>query len=83
MKTQRMLRRPDVEALTGLSRSTIYASMDRGTFPRPVRIGLRAVAWREDDIERWLKRCPEANPAEQHAPKALARYDRQSDRSDS
>ncbi len=82
MRTQRMLRRPDVEALTGLSRSTIYASMDRGTFPRPVRIGLRAVAWREDDIECWLKQCPEANPAEQHAPKALARHEGQSNQLD-
>ncbi|WP_374015346.1 helix-turn-helix transcriptional regulator [Phaeobacter sp. A36a-5a] len=30
-------RRPEVEALTGLSRTTIYAMMSRGEFPRPVR----------------------------------------------
>ena len=69
MRVLRFLRRPEVEARTGLSRSTIYAAMDRGTFPRPVRIGVRAVAWRQDDIERWLEQCPEANPAEQPAPK--------------
>lgn len=45
--------RPAVEALTGLSRSTIYEMMDRGVFPRPVRIGRRAVAWRESDIAAW------------------------------
>ncbi len=72
MKTYRFLRRPEVEGRTGLSRSTIYAAMDRGAFPRPVRIGLRAVAWRECDIEHWLEQCPEANPAEQNAPKRLA-----------
>ena len=30
--------------------------MDRGTFPRPVRISARAVAWREDAIEREQER---------------------------
>ena len=46
-------RRPEVEALTGLSRSTIYELMDRGEFPRPVLIGRRAVAWRESDLAKW------------------------------
>ncbi len=40
----RLLRRPDVEAVTGLSRSSLYAKMDSGDFPCPVRIGARAVA---------------------------------------
>ena len=62
MPVIRFLRRPEVEARTGLSRSTIYSAMDRGTFPRPRRIGKRAVAWREGDIERWLAQCAEANP---------------------
>lgn len=51
--TDKMLRRPAVEDATGLSRSTIYAMMDDGTFPRPVRIGRRAVAWRQSDIHHW------------------------------
>ena len=42
--TTRFLRRADVEELIGLSRSTIYAAMEAGEFPRPVRIGRRAVA---------------------------------------
>ena len=46
-------RRPAVEALTGLSRSTIYEMMERGDFPRPVRIGRRAVAWRDSDLAAW------------------------------
>ena len=49
-----VLRRPDVEALTGLSRSTIYKFMKDGTFPKTVKIGPRAVGWRQADIEDWL-----------------------------
>lgn len=46
-------RRAEVERLTGLSRSTIYAMMANETFPKPVRIGRRAVAWRESDLATW------------------------------
>lgn len=49
-----VLRRPAVESRTGLSRSSLYAMMAKGKFPRPVRLGLRAVGWREADIEAWL-----------------------------
>ncbi|UWQ07920.1 helix-turn-helix transcriptional regulator [Aliiroseovarius crassostreae] len=52
--TQKLLRRPEVEALTGLSRTSIYRMMDEGEFPRPVRVGKRAVAWREADLTEWL-----------------------------
>ncbi|MCK0102352.1 AlpA family transcriptional regulator [Pseudohalocynthiibacter sp. F2068] len=48
------LRRPAVEAATGLSRSTIYDMMNKGEFPRPIRIGRRAVAWSETSINDWL-----------------------------
>jgi len=65
----RMLRRPEVEARTGLSRSSLYAMMSRGTFPRPKRIGQRAVAWSEDEIENWLATRTEANPHDVHAPR--------------
>ena len=50
-----ILRRPDVEAVTGLSRSTIYKWMNEGSFPKPVKLGPRAVGWREADINYWLE----------------------------
>jgi prophage regulatory protein len=53
--TERIFRRPDVEAIVGLGRSTIYDLMARGLFPRPVRLGDRAVGWRESDIHKWLE----------------------------
>lgn len=55
------LRRRAVEATTGLSRSSIYAMMDTGEFPRPVRIGKRAVAWPESTITAWLASRPHAD----------------------
>ena len=50
----RFIRRPTVEDQTGLSRSTIYMLMQNGQFPKPVRIGGRAVAWPEAEVEAWL-----------------------------
>ncbi|PTB19060.1 AlpA family transcriptional regulator [Trinickia symbiotica] len=50
-----ILRRTQVEIEVGLKRSTIYQRMQEGTFPRPVRLGERAVGWRAADIERFLE----------------------------
>lgn len=50
----RVIRRPEVEARTGLSRSTIYLRVSEGTFPAPVSLGARAVGWIESEIENWL-----------------------------
>lgn len=60
----RNLRRQDVEAATGLSRSSIYAMMDAGDFPRPLRIGKRAVAWPQSAIEAWLASRPTSTGAQ-------------------
>ena len=40
--------------MTGISKATIYRMMSAGEFPSPVRLGVRAVAWRSTDIEAWL-----------------------------
>lgn len=50
----RLLRQPQVTALTGVKRAQLYRLMHLGTFPNPVKIGQRAVAWREDDIRNWI-----------------------------
>ena len=51
---QHILRLRDVVAWTGLSRSTLYAMIAEGSFPRPVLLGKRAVGWRETDVSAWL-----------------------------
>lgn len=56
-----ILRRKDVEKVTGLSRSSIYAAIAMGSFPKPFKIGARAVGWQESDIEKWLSERPIAD----------------------
>jgi prophage regulatory protein len=51
-----ILRRPQVEVRTGLSRSTIYARIQDGTFPRPILLGSRSVGWLEHEIDDWFDR---------------------------
>ena len=56
----RLLRLGDVLVRSGLSRSTIYRKMREGSFPEPLRVGVRAVRWREAEIEDWLASRPRA-----------------------
>ena len=53
---QRVLARlPTVLKMTGLGRSTIYRWIADGSFPPPVRLGPRAVAWRWSDLDEWTR----------------------------
>jgi prophage regulatory protein len=52
--TTKILRRPAVQLMTGLSCSTIYQQMADEVFPKPLKLGKRAVGWRESDIIQWL-----------------------------
>jgi len=56
-KPGKLVRLPYVETQTGLKKSTIYAGMRAGTFPLSIRLTARAVAWREEDIDRWISGC--------------------------
>ena len=56
----RLLRRRQVEEITGLGRSSIYRLMPDGEFPRPVKVGSAAVRWRASDITDWLESRPVA-----------------------
>jgi len=50
----RILRRPEVELRTGLSRSAIYALMAKRQFPAAVPLTAKAVGWLESSIETWI-----------------------------
>ncbi len=58
-----ILRRKQVEARTGLSRSTIYARLTHNperpgdydeTFPKPIKIGAKAIGWISHEVDAWL-----------------------------
>ncbi len=51
---QTCYRMPQVEAITGLKRPTIYAHIKAGIFPKPIKIGPRAVAWPDSSLKLWL-----------------------------
>jgi prophage regulatory protein len=51
----RMLRIKTVLDRTGLSRSTLYRKIDRGEFPKQVKLSERCAGWRESAIEAWLR----------------------------
>jgi prophage regulatory protein len=53
-ESERLLRLPSVEGLTGLSRSGIYAGVKAGTFPAPVKLSARAVAWNSSAVSTWI-----------------------------
>lgn len=65
--TPQLLRRPEVEKLVQLSRSTIYARIQQGTFPKPVPLGGRLVAWVHKDIQDWIQERIEAGRIENEA----------------
>ena len=60
-----LLHRETVEKMTGTPRSSIYRWMSAGEFPRPVKIGPRAVRWRASDIEAWLEQRAQTGNAQE------------------
>lgn len=60
MEESRLLRLPAVLELTGLKKSSIYAKSKKGTFPKPLKVSSRAVAWRSDEINTWIDDLPRA-----------------------
>jgi prophage regulatory protein len=47
------IRLPDVKAVTGLSKTSIYELIRERSFPAPVRLGSRAVAWVKSEVRQW------------------------------
>jgi prophage regulatory protein len=52
---KKLIRMPQVIDMTGLARSTIYAKVQAGEFPRPLKISHRHVAWKRQDIISWIE----------------------------
>jgi prophage regulatory protein len=53
MKSPNLLRLPEVLSRVPLSKSTVLRKVADGSFPRPVRLGERRVAWVENEIIEW------------------------------
>ena len=52
----RLIRRDEVERLTGLKRSAIYhRNLHDANWPRPISLGPNTVAWVESEVRAWMQ----------------------------
>ena len=56
----RLMTIAEVLQITGFSRSSIYSLMRQGVFPEPLKVGPRAVRWRESEVREWERSRPRA-----------------------
>jgi prophage regulatory protein len=49
-----IIRLPQVIQKTGLSRSSIYASIAEGKFPAQIKLTKRSSGWLESEIDQWI-----------------------------
>lgn len=54
-----LIKLPTVKQRTTLSTSEIYRRIEAGTFPAQVRLGAKAVAWLEHEIDTWISEAVE------------------------
>lgn len=55
-----LIKSKDLQKRMGIPSTTLYRWMDAGTFPKPIKIGPRRVAFRQSDIDKWLEEKSEA-----------------------
>ena len=57
---KKIYRLPEVMDMTWLSRSSIYLRVSTDEFPKPLKIGRRAIGWPEESIIAWQTKMMEA-----------------------
>ena len=60
------IRLPEVLVICGLSRSTVYAYVQRGEFPAPVRLTTRTSGWVRGEVMAWARGRIQAGRSERH-----------------
>ena len=58
---ERLIRFPELQTLIPMSKPAIYNAMNEGRFPKPVKLGSRAVAWRESTIREYMDQLEEGS----------------------
>ena len=51
-----ILKLPEVLKLCCISRATVYAQINAGTFPAPIKLGKRSVGWVKEEIQAWINK---------------------------
>lgn len=71
-----LMRRPEVEALMQLSRSTLYAKLNKNDkgydpdFPVPIRVSATAVRWIREEVEAFIASRPRVRDLTDHEQEA-------------
>jgi prophage regulatory protein len=52
----KFLRSDEVIAVTGVAKSSRYEMINRGEFPKPIKLSERMVAWSAAEIAEWMQR---------------------------
>lgn len=53
--TERLIRKPELMSMIGLSDATIWRMERAGKFPRRVQIGGNSVGWLQSEVNDWLQ----------------------------
>lgn len=59
--TKKLMKLPTVLTRVAISRSKLYAKVKEGTFPAPISLGARAVAWVEEEVDEWVNSLIQAS----------------------
>jgi prophage regulatory protein len=54
MELDRIIRKPELLRITGVSIATVYRWVGDGSFPAPVKLGPNSTGWRESAVREWL-----------------------------
>lgn len=52
---ERFIRLPEVLALTGVSKSTIWKWISEDKFPQRIKISHRVSVWKQSDVDNWMQ----------------------------
>lgn len=52
---EKILKLKQVIEIVGISRSSIYSLVQRGAFPKPIKISIRSSGWLLSEVERWIE----------------------------
>ncbi|WP_274851348.1 helix-turn-helix transcriptional regulator [Serratia marcescens] len=53
--SQSLIRMSETTKRTGYGKAWLYRLITQGRFPRPIKIGSRAIAFVESEVDAWIK----------------------------
>jgi prophage regulatory protein len=53
---RRILRKPELQHMIGLSDASIWRMERQGKFPKRIKIGGKSVGWFSDEISEWFEK---------------------------